>query len=117
MANFVDIEIARLRKLVGPKGQVLGACSGGVDSTVAAKLMHQAIGDRFHAVLVDHGLMRLNEREQVQKDLTEDLKINLIAVDASKMFYAGLQGISDPEAKRKFIGGAFIDVFEKEVSI
>ena len=69
MANFVDKEIARIRNLVGEKGQVLGAVSGGVDSTVAAKLMHEAIGDRFKAVLVDHGFMRLNEREQVEKDL------------------------------------------------
>ncbi|KAL1975070.1 hypothetical protein VTN31DRAFT_3462 [Thermomyces dupontii] len=114
MANFVEQEIARIRKLVGPKGQVLGAVSGGVDSTVAAKLMHEAIGDRFKAVLVDHGLMRLNEREQVQKDLTEHLGINLTVVDASKEFYAGLKGITDPEQKRKFIGGAFIDAFEAE---
>ena len=77
MANFVEQEIARIRKLVGPKGQVLGAVSGGVDSTVAAKLMHEAIGDRFKAVLVDHGLMRLNEREQVQKDLT--VCVNLLS--------------------------------------
>lgn len=114
MANFVGNEIARIRKLVGPKGQVLGAVSGGVDSTVAAKLMHEAIGDRFKAVLVDHGFMRLNEREQVEKDLIEHLNINLTVVDASKEFYKGLEGISDPEEKRMFIGGAFIDVFEKE---
>jgi GMP synthase (glutamine-hydrolysing) len=70
MANFVHQEIERIKKLVGDKGQVLGAVSGGVDSTVAAKLMHEAIGDRFKAVLVDHGFMRQGEREQVQKDLT-----------------------------------------------
>ncbi|EPE32507.1 Class I glutamine amidotransferase-like protein [Glarea lozoyensis ATCC 20868] len=115
MDMFVDKEIARIRALVGEKGQVLGAVSGGVDSTVAAKLMHEAIGDRFHAVLVDNGCMRLNECEQVKKTLTENLGINLTVVDASDLFLDGLKGIhDDPEAKRKFIGGTFIDVFEAE---
>ncbi|KAI9649976.1 GMP synthase (glutamine-hydrolyzing) [Ciborinia camelliae] len=114
MAKFVDQEIARIRKLVGEKGQVLGAVSGGVDSTVAAKLMHEAIGDRFHAVLVNNGVMRLNECEQVRKTLTENLGINLIVADASEQFLDGLAGLDDPEAKRKFIGGKFIDVFEAE---
>jgi GMP synthase (glutamine-hydrolysing) len=115
MATFVDQEIARIRALVGEKGQVLGAVSGGVDSTVAAKLMKEAIGDRFHAVLVDNGVMRLHECEQVKKTLTEHLGINLTVVDASELFLNGLKGITDdPEAKRKFIGGTFIDVFEAE---
>jgi GMP synthase (glutamine-hydrolysing) len=115
MAKFVDQEIARIRNLVGEKGQVLGAVSGGVDSTVAAKLMHEAIGDRFHAVLVDNGVMRLNECEEVKKTLTQHLGINLTVVDAGDLFMAGLKGITDdPEAKRKFIGGTFIDVFEAE---
>jgi GMP synthase (glutamine-hydrolysing) len=114
MARFVDQEINKIRRLVGEKGQVLGAVSGGVDSTVAAKLMHEAIGDRFHAVLVNNGVMRLNECEQVQKTLTEHLGINLTVVDASQQFLDGLKGIKDPEQKRKFIGGKFIDVFEEE---
>jgi GMP synthase (glutamine-hydrolysing) len=115
MAKFVDKEIARIPALVGDKGQVLGAVSGGVDSTVAAKLMHEAIGDRFHAVLVDNGCMRLNECEQVKKTLTEHLGINLTVVDASDLFLDGLKGITDnPEAKRRFIGSTFIDVFEAE---
>ncbi|KAF8854195.1 putative GMP synthase [Acephala macrosclerotiorum] len=115
MAKFVDKEIARIRALVGEKGQVLGAVSGGVDSTVAAKLMHEAIGDRFHAVLVDNGCMRLYECEQVKETLTKHLGINLTVVDASDEFLDGLKGITDnPEAKRKFIGGKFIDVFEAE---
>lgn len=114
MAKFVDQEIARIRTLVGEKGQVLGAVSGGVDSTVAAKLMHEAIGDRFHAVLVNNGVMRLNECEQVRKILTENLGINLIVADASDEFIDGLAGLDEPEAKRKFIGGKFIDVFEAE---
>lgn len=115
MAKFVDKELARIRALVGEKGQVLGAVSGGVDSTVAAKLMHEAIGDRFHAVLVDNGCMRLNECEQVKKTLTEHLGINLTVVDASDLFLDGLKGITEPETKRKFIGNTFIEVFEAEV--
>ncbi|CAD6499145.1 BgTH12-04797 [Blumeria graminis f. sp. triticale] len=115
MDSFIEKEKNRIRCLVGDKGQVLGAVSGGVDSTVAAKLMHDAIGDRFHAVLVDNGCMRLNECEQVQKTLSKELGINLTVVDASDRFLDGLKGITDdPEAKRKFIGATFIDVFEAE---
>lgn len=115
MAKFVDKELARIRALVGEKGQVLGAVSGGVDSAVAAKLMHEAIGDRFHAVLVDNGIMRLHESEQVKKTLTEYMGINLTVVDASEPFLKGLKGITDnPEQKRKFIGNTFIGVFEAE---
>lgn len=114
MAKFVDQEIARIRQLVGDKGQVLGAVSGGVDSTVASKLMHEAIGDRFHAVLVNTGFMRLNECDEVQKTLARHLGINLTVVDASKVFMDGLKDVKDPEAKRKFIGNKFIDVFEEE---
>ena len=114
MAQFIDKEISRIRNLVGEKGQVLGAVSGGVDSTVAAKLMSEAIGNRFHAILVNNGCMRLNECEQVQKTLTEHLGIDLIVADASEQFLDGLKGVQDPEQKRKFIGGKFIDVFEEE---
>jgi GMP synthase (glutamine-hydrolysing) len=114
MARFVDQEINGIRSLVEEKGQVLGAASGGVDSTVAAKLMHEAMGDRFRAVLVNNGVMRLNECEQVQKTLIEHLGINLIVADASQEFLDGLKGIKDPEQKRKFIGSKFIDIFEEE---
>lgn len=115
MAKFVDQEIARIRALVGEKGQVLGAVSGGVDSTVAAALMKAAIGDRFHAVLVDNGVMRLNECAQVKETLEGHFGINLTVVDAGDRFFAGLKGIhDDPEAKRKFIGNTFIEVFEEE---
>jgi GMP synthase (glutamine-hydrolysing) len=76
--------------------------------------MKEAIGDRFHAVLVDTGFMRLNECEEVKRTLAEHLGINLVVADASKLFLEGLKGISDPEAKRKFIGNKFIDVFEEE---
>lgn len=114
MANFVDTEIARIRNLVGVNGQVLGAVSGGVDSTVAAKLMKEAIGDRFHAVLVNNGVMRLNECQQVQAMLETHLGINLTVADAGDIFLERLKGQSDPESKRKIIGGTFIDVFEAE---
>jgi GMP synthase (glutamine-hydrolysing) len=114
MANFVDTEIARIRNLVGVNGQVLGAVSGGVDSTVAAKLMKEAIGDRFHAVLVNNGVMRLNECQQVQAMLETHLGINLTVADAGDIFLERLKGQPDPESKRKIIGGTFIDVFEAE---
>lgn len=112
MGNFVTQEIARIRALVGPKGQVIGAVSGGVDSTVAARLMQEAIGDRFHAVLVDNGLLRLNEAAEVKKTLTEGLGINLSVVNAADLFIDRLEGIhDDPEKKRKIIGNTFIDCF------
>ncbi|PYH84911.1 GMP synthase [Aspergillus uvarum CBS 121591] len=114
MSRFVDQEISRIRNLVGETDHVLGAVSGGVDSTVAAKLMKEAIGDRFHAVLVNNGCMRLNECDIVSETLNKHLGINLTVVDASKRFLDGLKGVTDPEKKRKFIGGTFIDVFEEE---
>ncbi|GAB7346885.1 hypothetical protein MBLNU459_g1965t1 [Dothideomycetes sp. NU459] len=115
MAAFVDQEIARIRALVGEKGQVIGAVSGGVDSTVAAKLMHEAIGNRFHAVLVDNGLLRLNEAKQVEQTLTAGLGINLTVVDASDRFLGLLKGVKDdPEKKRKIIGNTFIEIFQEK---
>ena len=113
MEEFVSKEISRIRALVGEKGQVVGAVSGGVDSTVAAKLMHEAIGDRFHAVLVNNGLLRLNEAESVHQTLTRHLGINLTVVDASDRFLADLKGVLDPEKKRKTIGRNFIEVFQE----
>ncbi|KAK5115641.1 GMP synthase (glutamine-hydrolyzing) [Meristemomyces frigidus] len=114
MEAFVDKEVARIRKLVGEKGQVIGAVSGGVDSTVAAKLMHEAIGDRFHAVMVDNGVLRKDEAKQVKETLTKGLGVNLTVVDASDRFLGLLKGVSDPEKKRKIIGNTFIDIFEEE---
>ncbi|GAA6027867.1 hypothetical protein JCM8097_001756 [Rhodosporidiobolus ruineniae] len=111
MDAFIDKEIERIRQLVGPKGQVIGAVSGGVDSSVAAKLMHEAIGDRFHAIMVDNGVLRLNEAAQVHKMLCEDLGVNLTVVDASDLFLNKLKGVTDPERKRKIIGNTFIEVF------
>ena len=104
MGNFVDLEIARIRDLVGPKALVLGAVSGGVDSTVAATLMRQAIGDRFKAIGIDNSCMRLNEFEEVKKNLGDHLGINLTVVDAGELFLSRLAGVSDPEKKRKIIG-------------
>lgn len=112
MQEFVGKEIQRIKDLVGEKGQVIGAVSGGVDSTVAAKLMQEAIGDRFHAVLVDNGVMRQNEAEQVQDTLSKGLGINLTVVDASDRFLGLLKGVTDPEKKRKIIGNTFIEVFQ-----
>ncbi|KAI9686218.1 MAG: GMP synthase (glutamine-hydrolyzing) [Bathelium mastoideum] len=115
MGQFVNKEIARIKALVGEKGQVIGAVSGGVDSTVAAKLMQEAIGDRFHAVLVDNGLLRLDEAETVKKTMLRDLHINLTVVDASELFLSRLKGVTDdPEKKRKIIGNTFIEVFQEK---
>jgi GMP synthase (glutamine-hydrolysing) len=115
MGNFVDQELVRIRKLVGDKGQVIGAISGGVDSTVAAKLMKEAIGDRFHAVMIDNGLLRLNEAKQVKETLDKGLGIKLTVIDASDLFLDRLKGITDnPEQKRKVIGNTFIEIFQEQ---
>ncbi|KAF8630224.1 hypothetical protein AX15_003048 [Amanita polypyramis BW_CC] len=116
MEEFIGKEIARIRQICGPKGRVIGAVSGGVDSTVAAKLMHEAIGDRFHAIMVDNGVLRLNEAQQVRTMLNENLGVNLTVVDASDLFLSRLEGVDDPEKKRKIIGNTFINVFEEEAA-
>ncbi|KAJ3821630.1 hypothetical protein F5880DRAFT_1485753 [Lentinula raphanica] len=116
MQEFIGKEIARIREICGPKGRVIGAVSGGVDSTVAAKLMHEAIGDRFHAIMVDNGVLRLNEAKQVHEMLNQNLGVNLTVVDASDLFLSRLQDIQDPEQKRKIIGNTFINVFEEEAA-
>ncbi|KAJ6600858.1 hypothetical protein B0H10DRAFT_2167445 [Mycena sp. CBHHK59/15] len=116
MEEFIGKEIARIRQICGPMGRVIGAVSGGVDSTVAAKLMHEAIGDRFHAIMVDNGVLRLNEAKQVDEMLNKDLGVNLTVVDASALFLSRLEGIEDPEQKRKIIGNTFINVFEAEAA-
>ncbi|KAG1804433.1 GMP synthase [Suillus subaureus] len=116
MEEFIGKEIVRIRDICGPKGRVIGAVSGGVDSTVAAKLMHEAIGDRFHAIMVDNGVLRLNEAQQVNDMLNKDLGVNLTVVDASELFLSRLDGVEDPEQKRKIIGNTFINVFETEAA-
>jgi GMP synthase (glutamine-hydrolysing) len=116
MEEFIGKEIARIREICGSKGRVIGAVSGGVDSTVAAKLMHEAIGDRFHAIMVDNGVLRLNEAQQVNEMLNKDLGVNLTVVDASELFLSRLKDVEDPEQKRKIIGNTFINVFEEEAT-
>ncbi|EFW98701.1 gmp synthase [Grosmannia clavigera kw1407] len=114
MSDFIEHAIASIRERVGDKAQVIGAVSGGVDSTVVARLMKEAIGDRFHAVLVDNGVMRLNECADVKKALQEHLGINLTIIDGGALFLGRLKGVTEPETKRKIIGGTFIDLFEEE---
>lgn len=113
MENFIDSAIQRIRDQVGPTAEAIGAVSGGVDSSVAAKLMREAIGDRFHAIFVDNGLMRKDEAKQVKRDLDDGLGINLVVVDAGDEFLGNLKGVTDPEKKRKVIGATFIHVFER----
>ena len=113
MAEFRDAKIAEIRAQVG-KGRVICGLSGGVDSAVAAVLIHEAIGDQLTCVYVDHGLMRAGESEQVVSLFRGAYNIPLVHVNAETLFMRGLAGITDPEAKRKFIGKTFIEVFEDE---
>lgn len=111
-AAFIEETVARIKDQVGD-GKVVMALSGGVDSTVAATLVHRAIGDNLYCIFVDNGLLRKDEFEQVLEGY-EHLGLNTKGVDAKKRFYDGLAGVSDPEKKRKIIGGLFIDVFHDE---
>ena len=113
MAAFRAQAIAAVKAQVG-KGRVICGLSGGVDSSVVAALLHEAIGDQLTCVLVDHGLMRAGETEQVIKVFRDQFKVNLVARDASDLFLGRLAGEIDPEKKRKTIGATFIDVFEEE---
>ena len=113
MAAFKDEAIARIRAQVGD-GKVICGLSGGVDSSVAAVLIHEAIGDRLHCVFVDHGLMRKDEAQQVVTLFRDHYHIPLIHADESERFLGALEGVSDPEVKRKTIGKLFIDVFEEK---
>lgn len=113
MEKFIKTSIESIRQQVGDKKAIL-ALSGGVDSSVCAVLMHEAIGDRLTCVFVDHGLLRKGEREEVIEVFQEQFKIDLIVVDAEDRFLDKLVGVSDPEVKRKIIGEEFIRVFEEE---
>jgi GMP synthase (glutamine-hydrolysing) len=113
MAEFRATKVAEIRDQVGD-GRVICGLSGGVDSAVAAVLIHEAIGHQLTCVFVDHGLMRQGEAEQVVSLFRGHYNIPLVHVDAEEMFLSGLAGLTDPEAKRKFIGKTFIELFEEE---
>lgn len=113
-SSFIESQIATIREQVG-QSKVLCALSGGVDSTVAATLIHKAIGDQLQCIFVDNGLLRQNEFAQVMELYTRHLHLPVRGVDASELFLKRLKGVTDPEKKRKIIGAAFIDVFDNEI--
>jgi GMP synthase (glutamine-hydrolysing) len=112
MKGFIETETARIKELVGNK-QVVAALSGGVDSSVAASLVAKAIGKQQHCILVDTGLLRLNEASRIMRAYKQVPRLNVQKIDAGKEFLSQLKGISDPETKRKIIGREFINVFQK----
>jgi GMP synthase (glutamine-hydrolysing) len=112
MDAYRDIAIAKIREQVGDK-QVICGLSGGVDSSVTAALLHEAIGDQLTCVFVDHGLLRLNEADDVVTMFRDNMNLKVIYADEKELFLGALEGQSDPETKRKIIGGLFIDVFQK----
>jgi GMP synthase (glutamine-hydrolysing) len=114
-ASIVEEQVRRIREQVGD-GSVICGLSGGVDSSVAALLVHRAVGEQLTCVFVDHGLMRKDEGEQVVKTFRDTFKVPLVAVDAETRFLEKLRGVTDPEAKRKAIGAEFIRVFEEEAT-
>ena len=111
--NIIDDAIARVREQVGDRNVLLGL-SGGVDSSVVAALLHQAIGDQLTCVFVDHGLLRLDEGDQVMAVFARNLGVKVIRVNAEARFMSALAGVDDPEAKRKIIGRLFVEVFDEE---
>ena len=113
MANFIEIEMEKIRQQVGDK-QVLCALSGGVDSSVVAVLIHKAIGDQLTCIFVDNGLLRKGEADSVMKTFADGFHMKVIKVDARDRFLSKLAGVSDPEKKRKIIGNEFIYVFDDE---
>ena len=113
MPNYVEEAVAKIRAQVGNEEVILGL-SGGVDSSVAAALIHRAIGDQLTCVFVDNGLLRLNEAEQVMETFARGLGVKVVHVDATEQFLGHLKGVSDPEQKRKIIGREFVEVFDAE---
>lgn len=115
MENFIEMEMEKIRQTVGDK-KVLCALSGGVDSSVVAVLIHKAIGDQLTCIFVDHGLLRKYEADSVMKTFAEGFHMNVIKVDAQERFLSKLEGVADPEKKRKIIGNEFIYVFDDEAT-
>ncbi len=115
MGNYIQEAVVKIREQVGNEEVILGL-SGGVDSSVAAALIHRAIGDQLTCVFVDHGLLRLNEGDMVMEMFAGKLHAKVIRVDASDLFLGKLAGVSEPEAKRKIIGGLFVDVFKEQAA-
>ncbi|MDD2608458.1 MAG: glutamine-hydrolyzing GMP synthase [Giesbergeria sp.] len=115
MGDYIAEAVQKIREQVGDEEVILGL-SGGVDSSVAAALIHRAIGDQLTCVFVDHGLLRLNEGDMVMEMFAGKLHAKVIRVDASELFLGKLAGVSDPEQKRKIIGGLFVDVFKAEAA-
>jgi GMP synthase (glutamine-hydrolysing) len=111
--HIIEDAVGRIRQQVGADRVILGL-SGGVDSSVAAALIHRAIGDQLTCVFVDNGLLRLGEGDQVMATFAKNLGVKVIRVDAEQRFLSALAGVTDPERKRKIIGGLFVDVFEEE---
>lgn len=116
MGNFIEEEIERIRKKVPDGMHVICALSGGVDSTVAATLVHQAIGDRLHCVFVDTGLLRFEEGNRVMKLFTDQLHLPVTRITAEERYLTKLAGVTDPEKKRKIIGAEFIAIFDEEAT-
>ena len=106
----------RARARAGGQGKVLLGLSGGVDSSVVAALLHKAIGDQLTCVFVDHGLLRLNEGDEVMRVFAQNLGVKVIRVNADERYFRGCKGVADPEAKRKIIGRLFIDIFDEEAA-
>ncbi|MDX8046758.1 glutamine-hydrolyzing GMP synthase [Gracilibacillus sp. S3-1-1] len=115
MANFIDMEVEKIREQVGDRN-VLCALSGGVDSSVVAALIHKAIGEQLTCIFVDHGLLRKDEGETVMRTFRDQFHMNIIKVDAADRFLSKLEGVADPEQKRKIIGNEFIYVFDDEAA-
>ncbi|MGX9931287.1 glutamine-hydrolyzing GMP synthase [Virgibacillus sp. Bac332] len=113
--NFIEMEVEKIQEIVGDRN-VLCALSGGVDSSVVAALIHKAIGDQLTCIFVDHGLLRKNEADDVMKVFADDFHMNIIKVDAKDRFLSKLEGVDDPEKKRKIIGNEFIYVFDDEAA-